>query len=309
MQPQSPYGPSQPYNPQDPQGQGQAYPPTPGQNQGQPQQYPTGQPYGQQFGPQQQPQQPQQPPMPVYMPPQATRNGPQQPENLPPPPPAATTPYDFFMDQPKQRVSSNPLSPNGKQFGTAALQGSSMRSKILMSVIGTITVIAIIAVIFALLPKDKTGPQWFAIAQRQQEVIRICTLGSKAKYQSTRNFAITCQTGVTNNQRQVLAYMNKLDMSYNSKELGLLTNTKVDTRLKSASLSSTYDDVFREIAEQQLTTYNAALSAQLAATAGINGRDTLAKSQTTAKLLLQLAGDGSDKTEATASDDGSSAGE
>lgn len=237
--------------------------------------------------------------MPVYVPPQNTRGGPQQPENLPPPPPAPTTPYDFFMDQPKQRASNNPLSPNGKRYGGPSLQASSKRSKILLAVGGAITLIFLLSLGYALLPKDKTGPQWFNLAQRQQEVIRVCTLGSKAKYQSTRNFAITCQTSVTNSQRQLLAYMNKSKFSYNSKQLGLLANTKTDARLKTASSSSTYDDVFREVIKQQLTTYNAALSAQLSTTTGINGRDLITKNQTTAKLLLQVVDDSSDKTEAT----------
>jgi hypothetical protein len=309
MQPQSPYGPpQQPYNPQGPQDQGQPYPPAqqyPNQQgqQGQPLQAYGQQPQaGQQFAPGQQVNPGQQPAMPVYMPPQGLPGMAAQPDNLPPPPPAATTPYDFFMDQPKPHASANPLSPNGKRYGAAAVQGASNRNKILLAVVGAVAAVFVLAIGYVLLPKDTTGPQWFSLAQRQQEVIRVCALGTKAKYQSTRNFAITCQTGVTNSQTQLLAYMKKSGYSYNVKEIGLLANSKTDARLKTASSSSTFDAVFREIMKPQLTAYNNAISTQLSTTTGVNGRDVLAKNQTSAKLLLQIVDDSSDTTEATADD-------
>jgi hypothetical protein len=286
MQPQSPYGPQQPYNPQSPQGQpvgpvGQQYQP--------------GQPYAGQPGQPIQQGQPYTPPMPVYTPPQGAGTA-QQPDNLPPPPPAATTPYDFFMDQPKPHASANPLSPSGRRYGAGPLPEGSNKTTFIFLGAGALVVMLILAVGYALLPKDKTAPQWFAVAQQQQEVVRVCTLGSKAKYQTTRNFAITCQTGVTTSQRQLLAYMKKTNLSYDSKQLGLLADAKIDARLKSAASSSTYDDVFREIAEQQLTRYNSALTAQLAATTGVNGREVLSQNQQSLKLLLQMVQDDGDKT-------------
>lgn len=302
MQPQNPYGPPQPYNPQGPPNQPQGPNPpyqTPGY--GTPDSsYPPGQPYTAPVPGR--PATPTQPPLPPYMPPQNLPNQSPPTENLPPPPPAPTTPYDFFLEQPKPHAPQNPLSPSGKRYGAAALAGNSRRSKFILLAGGGIAAVIILMIITALLPKDPTAGQWFAIAQRQQELIRVCTLGSKAKYQATRNFAITCQTGITSSQRELLAYMDKSNLDYNSKELGQKQDSKTDTRLKSAASSSTYDDTFREIVETQLTSYNRSLTAQLGSTTGPNGREVLTKNQRSAELLLQMVKDNSDKTEAPAAD-------
>lgn len=282
MQPQSPYGPPQPYNPQDPRNQPQdpnrltsaPGPGMPGQA------YPVA----------------GQPPLPPYtMPPGLDRQQPQA-ENLPPPPPAPTTPYDFFLDQPKPHAPASPLSPGGRRYG--AVLGNSQRNRFLLIAVASLTVIILLMLVITFLPKDPTAQQWFAIAQRQQELVRICSQGSKAKYQATRNFAITCQTGVTGNQRELLSYMKKAGFSYNEKELDLKQDTRVDTRLKSATASSTFDDAFREVVETQLTSYDRALTAQLASTSGPDGREVLTKNQRSTELLLQMVRNNSDKTEA-----------
>ena len=241
--------------------------------------------------------------MPVYTPPPNLRPGASQPNDLPPPPPAPTTPYDFFLDQPKPRRSANPLSAAGKRYGMGGAGGRGL-NKFALIIGGAIALVIILGVAALLLPKDTTSPQWFAIAQRQQEVVRVCAMGSKAKYQTTRNFAITCQTGVTASQKELLAYMKKSKLSYNSKQLGLRADAKTDARLKAAAASSTYDDVFREIATQQLNTYSRSLTTLLGTTSGVNGREVLAKNQRSAELLLKMVADDSDKTVApTATED------
>lgn len=242
-----------------------------------------------------------QPPMPVYAPPANLRQAPSQPSELPPPPPAPTTPYDFFLDQPKRQVPTNPLSVAGKRYGIGG-GGPTGRglNKFALIIASAVAVVVILGIGSLLLPKDTTSPQWFAIAQRQQEVIRVCAMGSKAKYQTTRNFAITCQTGVTASQRELLAYMNKAKLAYESKQIGLRADPKTDAKLKTAASSSTYDDVFREIAEQQLNIYNRSLTTLLGTTTGVNGREVLAKNQRSAELLLKMVADDTDKTIAPA---------
>lgn len=163
-----------------------------------------------------------------------------------------------------------------------------------------LAIIIIIAVVIAFLPQDKTAPQWFALAQRQQEIIRVCSLGSRAKYQPTRNFAITCQTGITTSQRQLLTYMSASKMDYVAKQLGLSANAKTDARLKTADSSSTFDDVFLEITTQQLESYSRSLTAQSGITTGVNGREVLTKNQRDVELLLKMVQDASGKTEAPA---------
>lgn len=149
-----------------------------------------------------------------------------------------------------------------------------------------------------MIPKDPTGPQLVSIAQTQQEIIRVCTLGSKAKFQSTRNFAVTCATGVSTNQGELLAYIQKQNFEYNPKLLGSKSNAQVDAKLKTAQSASTYDAVFRDTVKAQLASYNRSLQTQLAVTEGVNAREILTKSQRSVELLNLMVADDSDKTEA-----------
>lgn len=311
MQPQSPYGPPNPG------GQGSPQPPyTPGQSPlpGQPlpgQQYQAGQPQpyapgvpGQQYQPGQpqapQPQIPGQPAMPTYQMPanMQPRNG--QQTNVPPPPDAPTTPYDFFL-QPKPAQAVNPLPATGKRIGNAPVNpGNGNKAKFLLLAGGGLALVLIIGIGTAFLPKDQTGPQLFNIAQIQQEVVRVCSQGTKAKFQSTRNFAVTCSAGVAANQTELLAYMQKQNLSFDGKLIGLKASGQVDSRLKSAASSSTYDATFREIMQGQLKSYEASLESQLTTTTGANARDVLSKSQRSAELLSLMVADDSDKTEAPA---------
>jgi hypothetical protein len=303
MQPQNPYGP-QPYGPTP--NQPGPLPGAPGQTVAPGQAYP-GSPYaapgqpalpGQPIAPGQQPY--GQPAMPQYQAPQS-RNGQQQAvNNLPPPPDAPATPYDFFM-QPKPAMPSHPLPMNGKHLGAYPGKPAPGMNKFLLIAAGGVALVIILVLIVVLSPKDPASQQFFGIAQTQQEIVRLCTKGSAtAKYRSTRYFAVTCSTAVTTSQKQLLAYMDSLKFKYNSKLLGATADSQADTKLKSATASSTYDDTFRDIMEAKLTQYDSALTAQLGVTTGANGRDLLTKNQRAAELLIKMVKDDSDKTEAPA---------
>jgi hypothetical protein len=256
---------------------------------------------GQPYSPQaQQPQTavPGLPPMPQYqMPPSRSKPI----DNLPPPPEAPSTPYDFFM-QPKPTTPINPLPVGGRHLGNYPgkpdLRG---RNRFIFLIAGAAGLIIILLLVVAFSPKDPTPGRFMSIAQMQQEIIRLCTQGTtRAKFRSTRYFAVTCSTGVTGSQKQLLAYMSSAKLEYDSKLLGATASSKSDSRLKSAESSSTYDDVFRDIVEADLTAYNRALTSQLGLTTGANGREVLTKNQRATELLIQLVKDKSDKTEAPA---------
>jgi hypothetical protein len=233
------------------------------------------------------------------MPPSRNKN---QPSNLPPPPAAPTTPYDFFM-QPKPITPSHPLPVNGRHFGNYPGKPDPGKNKFIFIIAGALGLIFVLFLIVALLPKNPAGQQFFGIAQTQQEIVRLCTKGtSAAKYRSTRNFAATCFTGVTTSQQELLAYMSKSKLSYEAKQIGAKADGQADARLKSATSSSTYDEVFRNVLEAKLTAYNRAITTQLGTTTGANGRQVLTKNQQAAELLIKMVKDDSDKTEAPAAD-------
>jgi len=268
MQPQIPYGPPpEPYNPQPgapgPAGPGQpnGYPPSSGQ-------------YGQQYQPH----------------PSGYRPRPGQPAPLPAPPPAKQTPYDFFLSQ---------KHAGAKGFGS--VKQISMRLKILVVVGIALVVMVVIASFNALAPKDTTNQELFAVAQSQQEVIRVCNLGlTQAKYQVNRNMAINCVTGVTTDQARLLSYLKKAGYGFKAKNLGAKANPQVDQQLKGAQSSSNFDDTFKKIVLQELTSYNNLVQQKvLLPKLGPEGQTVLGNTNANNKLLLQQAGaETTDLTEA-----------
>jgi len=227
-------------------------------------------------------------------------------------PDAASTPYDFFMQQPKPAQAINPLPVGGKHLGNiptdfnkvgngSGVNTAGLKGKFPLIAGGGIALVLILFLVSALMPKDQSGAQLFGVAQIQQEVTRVCTQGTtKAKYRSTRFFAVTCSTGVYTNQKELLAYMSKQQIAFDAKQLGAKANATVDSKLKSAQSSSSYDATFREIVSAQLDSYDKALTAQLGVTTGVNAREILTKAQNSNQLLIKMVADDSDKTEAPA---------
>jgi hypothetical protein len=205
------------------------------------------------------------------------------------------------MDQAKPAVSPQPLSPAGQQYGAiprASINfGGNKRFGLILG--GAAAVIVILIIAAALMPKGGAGTSWFSVAQEQQEVVRICGKGNTAYYQATRNFAVTCTISVSTDQLSLLNYMKQNKMSFKTKELGLKANAETDAKLKQATSSSSFDDSFRKVMVDQLNTYDQALTAQMGVTTGTNGRGLLTKAQQNAELLLKMAQDTSDKSQAS----------
>jgi hypothetical protein len=219
----------------------------------------------------------------------ANKNTPSEP-NYASTPDAPTTPYDFFM-APKQAASGRPLPVGGKLLGTrpGAEGGSNTKRIVFFAAGGAIAIIGVIMAIIAFSPKDPAGVQLFDIAQTQQELIRVCGLGTiNGKSQTTRNFSVTCSTGITGDQTTLLAYMKKTGVDYDPKLLAAKKSAQIDAKLAQASSSSTYDSTYDTVVEAQLATYNRALTSQLGTTTSATGRAVLTKSQKDAELLVKM---------------------
>lgn len=219
---------------------------------------------------------------------------------LPPAPNAPATPYDFFLDQPKPSAPVNPLPVNGKRMGnpTTPMVSDKDKKKFVLVAAGAIGLVIIIMVITSLIPKDQTGPQLFGVAQTQQEIIRVCSDGMrKAKQRATRNFAVTCTTGVASSQKELLAYISAQGYEVELKQIDAKASSKTDAQLKSAASSSNYDNTFRDLVESQLTAYNSSLTGQLGISDGDKIRAVLSKAQTSNELLIKMVKDKSDTTE------------
>jgi len=288
LQPQYPGQPSQPFHPAQPTPYNGLAQPADGSQAPQPQ-------AGQYWQPGQQPYQagPQQPAIPQYQPPAGFHHGqgPHAPP-MPAPPPRHKTPYDFFMLQ---------KHPVNTKFPMGTRKQASMASKLIWVVGGGLVLLLIIGMVNALTPKDTTNAELLAVAQTQQEIIRICSQGAnKTKLQVNRNFAGTCTASITSDQRQLILYLGQQGVKIKSNMLDDLTDSKNDSELSAAVASSDYDNTFKSVSERILTNYNSRLQQQLASEKlGPNGRELITASSEHNKLLIQLVQTQStDRTEA-----------
>lgn len=284
MQPQMPYGapqgPQPNPGPTPPQGyQGYPNPQAPqpnfpyqnqGQNQGQPPQYPSGSipgtqpPYNQS-------------PMPQYQPPAGYRPQLNHPKPLPPPPPVQKTPYDFFMSQKHPTNTKLPI-PGPRRAG--------FRGKLVWISGAAAVVVIVVVLISALSPKDTSGQALVTIAQNQQEIARVCGLGSKAKTSPRLAFSVNCTTTILSDQKKLLNYMSTQGIKIKSKQLGTLTNSATDKSLAAATASSNYDEVFKTVSAKQMAIYINTLQQQLSSNQfGPTAQELLTAQLAHAKIL------------------------
>jgi hypothetical protein len=162
-------------------------------------------------------------------------------------PPSPGNPYDFIMNPaPAPKRTRLPFGQN-KFLGKIIL------------VLGGLFVLLIIAVIVAsVLQGNKTSTtDLVSLAQTQQEIIRISTLGtSDAVSQTTRNLAVTTQYTVLTQQQQVLAHLTKLGHKVGQKELTLKQDATTDQKFTAAKANSTYDQTYTEVMQQELSSYS-----------------------------------------------------
>jgi hypothetical protein len=186
--------------------------------------------------------------MPQYQPPGGYSQGQQhRPAPLPPPPPVQKTPYDFFMQQ-RHPTNTKGVIPGPKQLG--------FKGKLIWVGGGALAIMLIIVVISALQPKDTSTQSLITIAQTQQEVARVCDLGSlKATQLANRSFAVTCSSSIQSDQLKLLSYLKAQGASFNVKQLGALANGNTDKQLAAATASSSYDEAFKTISIKQLNSY------------------------------------------------------
>jgi hypothetical protein len=170
-------------------------------------------------------------------------------EVVPPPPPVTNdghsghNPYEFIM---APAVKKPPVLALGKPF--------LLRIGL---IVGGVVVLLIIAgvVISALAPKGAT-PGLTAIAQRQQEIIRISDAATlHATNQDTLNFVSNVDVSITSSQHRVLSRLTSVGTKVSLKVLLLDKSTQTDTLLADAASTNTYDSAVVQNLVDQLTTY------------------------------------------------------
>ena len=151
-----------------------------------------------------------------------------------------------------------------------------------------VLMILIVVVMSALTPKSSTSGL-IAIAERQQEIIRITTAANgQTTGQDTANFVATVNASITSSQQQIIAYLATHSVKINKKVLALDQNPQTDTFLTNAANANNYDPALAQTLTQQLNTYEGLLQTTFKQTSSKSTKQLLQGCYTSAsKLLVQ----------------------
>lgn len=232
--------------------------------------------------------QPQQPYQPAPQPNYGVNSAPQQAPNgqyqvVPPPSvtghPTGHNPYEFIVN------------PNTPKKGLGLFGGNDFIKKIIFLVGGAVVLMVVAATILSALgPKTDSTTSLISIAQRQQEIIRVASIGSgQATGPTASNFTTNVALSVTSNQNDVLTYLGSKGTKLNAKKLALDRNTQTDKLLADATAASTFDSVVTQTLTSQLTTYQTSLRTAYKQTSSQKTKQLLQNCYNATTLLLEQA--------------------
>lgn len=187
----------------------------------------------------------------------------------------SNNPYDFIMNPEK--------SPKKRAFGLDPLL-----TKILLIVAAVFGLMVIIAIVlnFAA-PKQVSAGDLIALAQTQQEIIRVAHQGSAdAVQQTTKNLAITTEFSLKTQQSALLQYLADHGTDVDEKQLGLKQDADTDLKLKEAKQTSTFDITFSGIIEEELRKYANTMNTLFNSTQNEDEQDLLSNNYGEAQLLI-----------------------
>jgi hypothetical protein len=167
--------------------------------------------------------------------------------------------YDFILNPHKP--------PKSRKFGFGG--NSNFGFTVGLIVGGAVLFMIVIALILTVFSGGgSNGVSLVGIAQSQNEIIRIADQGTRSGVQqTTRNLSVTIQYSVSTQQRQTLTYISQSGTTVGEKDLTLKQNAATDQQFAAAKATSTFDLVFAQIMQDELTAYANSLK-QLHGTTG-----------------------------------------
>jgi hypothetical protein len=153
--------------------------------------------------------------------------------------------YDFIM---------NPGQKPKKRF---SIGGGNFVMTIALIVGGALLFMIILVMILNAFGSKKVSTgDLVTMTQVQNELIRISDQGARTGTQQvTKNLATTIQFTMQTQQKKTLDFLAKNGKEVGEKELKLKQNASTDQQLTSAKTTSTFDLVFSQIMQNELTTY------------------------------------------------------
>ncbi|MBL8121637.1 DUF3824 domain-containing protein [Candidatus Saccharibacteria bacterium] len=191
--------------------------------------------------------------------------------------PGGNTPYDFIFDGQPQ--------PKKPLFG----KGNAKQLLMLVGGIGTLLVV-VIFIVMQVMGGSEPMQNVTAIAQQQQELIRVAAQGEHlARAETTKNLAYNVDLSISTSQSQILAYLSKHKVKLKDKELALKKDAATDQLLTNARATSTFDSTFQKVLADQLDTYLNDLQKEYKATKSASLKQILSTCFDAAKTLSNQA--------------------
>jgi hypothetical protein len=189
------------------------------------------------------------------------------------PPASNPNPYDFIL---------NPQKPPKKS-------AKSNLGLILGLVIGgaVILMIVLTVIINLLGPKGANTEDLVGLVQAQHELVRVSNQGARdGVQQSTKNLAVTAEYAMRTQEARTTALLAKNGRALGDKENALKQNAKTDQQFTTAKATSTFDLVFSQVMQNELTSYAASVKQLFNKTTNKDIRDQLSDYYEQTQLLI-----------------------
>ena len=173
-------------------------------------------------------------------------------------PPPQVTPNDGRSGHNPYEFIVNPTAKS--KVGRALLSGDTFLKRIVMMVGGVLLLFIVGGILVTSLEPKGSIPGMIAIAQRQQEVVRVATNAtSQASNQDAKNFVTNVEITITSSQKQTLAYLTAHRTKLSTKELTLDKDPQTDAELANAATANNYDGAVTQELVNELQTYEGLL--------------------------------------------------
>lgn len=204
--------------------------------------------------------------------------------------PMPSTPYPV-VNTPQNNPNNFDFILNPAQPAKKPPLGGNNALKLLVVVGGVVVLLVLVLfVVFSLLKPKTPTTDVVNIIQRQEEVIRLASLGeSEAKTEDMKGLSYSIDLSVSTNQDQAQAYLKAMGGEISEEQLGLKRNATTDKLLEDAKVTSTYDTALRGVYETELTKYLNELQTAYKATGSAKLKTILSNSFDAGKMLLEQA--------------------
>lgn len=182
-------------------------------------------------------------------------------------------PYEFIL--------------NPKESHHKSSIGDTMLKRLLV-IVGLLVTLTVVGAVVAklLLPADTTPQQITAIAQEQQEIVRVATfITSHATSVELVNFATNTQMSVGTNQQAAVDYLANRDIKLEDEELALKQDAATDKLFTAALSANTFDSTAVQTLNNKLSAYQASLKKAYTITTSKKARAVIQASYDTAVAL------------------------